>query len=436
LPESYFASSKTFQENQVTPLRRPFAAFLFALAVYPAAAGAQDLVSTRCHESEVILDATHNAAKLEGCGDSSAPDLLWHLDRIDQQDGVLDGFYRRHDLGAGTVVYVMDTGVMANHAEFANAAGGGSRVIAGFDVTRGVTIGSSHCTSPNKSLAPCYSNTNELAGASHGTSVASLVAGKNVGVAPEALIVSIRVMNESALATTRTYLEGLNRIVSHAWDPSTPQFRTAVVNISGWVLEKLASNHDANPVTFAAVERKIRDMINGVDAMGHPDPNGKRFLFVVAGNNVDNGCGRSGVVDRFPATLGKEIDGLITVGGMTADNSWWPGACHGGLEILAPSQGIFSASITATDHYRGTKPNLRSGTSFAAPIISGIAARLLSENPNLTPQELESMITATQSRITNPDASRADGKVAFVRDAPAVITAQHGVGTTIARLAP
>ena len=29
------------------------------------------------------------------------------------------------------------------------------------------------------------------------------------------------------------------------------------------------------------------------------NPNGKRFLFVVAGNNVDNGCGRTGVVDRY-----------------------------------------------------------------------------------------------------------------------------------------
>ena len=419
----------------MTLLRRPFAAFLFVLAVYPAAARAQDSVSTRCHESEVVIDASHNAAKLEGCGDEAAPDLLWHLDRIDQRDGSLDGHYRRHALGAGSVVYIMDTGVLADHTEFA-AAGGGSRVIAGFDATRGVTAGSSNCTSPNKALAPCFSNTNELAGASHGTSVASLVAGRNVGVAPEALIVSVRVMNESALATTRTYLEGLNRIISHAWDPATPYFRTAVINISGWVLEKLASNHDANPVTFAAVEQKIRDMILGVDAYGRPDGNGKRFLFVVAGNNVDSGCGRSGIVDRFPATLGKEIDGLITVGGMTADNGWWPGACHGGLEILAPSQGIFSASITAVDHYRGTKPNLRSGTSFAAPIISGIAARLLSERPNLTPAELESIIASTQSRIVNPDASRADGKVAFVQDVPSVLTAAHGMRISVARMAP
>ncbi len=402
-------------------LRRTFAAVLFALAVYPTAAGAQELVSTRCHESEVVLDANHNAAKLDGCGDPSATNLLWHLDRIDQSDGILDGQYRRRALGAGVVVYVMDTGVMAAHTEFATPAG--SRVIAGFDATHSVVVGVSNCTSTNKALIPCFSNTMELVGAQHGTSVASLVAGKNVGVAPEALVVSIRVMNESALATTRTYLEGLNDIIRHAWDPATPQFHTAVVNISGWVLEKLEANPDDAPVTFAAVERKIRDMIGGVNALGNPDPNGKRFLFVVAGNNVDTGCGRSGVVDRFPATLGKDLDGLITVGGMTADNSWWPGACHGGLEILAPSQGIFSASITAPDHYRGTKPNLRSGTSFAAPIISGIAARLLSERPNLTPQELESIITSTPSRIVNPDASRADGKVAFVQDAPAVLTA-------------
>jgi subtilisin family serine protease len=416
---------------KVTSLRRTFAAVLFALAVYPTAAGAQEIVSTRCHESEVALDANHNAAKLEGCGDPSAANLLWHLDRIDQADGNLDGYYRRRALGAGVVVYVMDTGVMAAHTEFATPAG--SRVIAGFDATHSVVVGVSNCTSANKALSPCFSNTMELVGAQHGTSVASLVAGRNVGVAPEAMIVSIRVMNESALATTRTYLEGLNDIIRHAWDPATPQFHTAVVNISGWVLEKLEANPDNAPVTFATVERKIRDMIGGVDALGNPDPNGKRFLFVVAGNNVDNGCGRSGVVDRFPATLGKGLDGLITVGGMTADNSWWPGACHGGLEILAPSQGIFSASITAPDHYRGTKPNLRSGTSFAAPIIAGIAARLLSERPNLTPQELESIITSTPSRIVNPDASRADGKVAFVQDAPAVLTAGTGSRGTVSR---
>jgi subtilisin family serine protease len=405
----------------VIPLRTLAVGFL-ALALCQTAR-AQDTVSTHCREVEVALDATHTASRLDRCGDPASPDLLWHLDRIDQIDGILDGQYHRRHAGAGTVVYVMDTGVLASHAEF-TSGDGTTRVIAGYDVTQGVTVGGSACRSPNKALKPCFEDMGELIGSSHGTSVASLAAGTNIGVAPDADIVSIRVMNESALATTRTYLDGLNAIVRNAFDPATPSFRTAVVNISGWVLERLMGNPDSHPVPFATVEQKMRDMIGGVDAMGRPDPNGKRFFFVVAGNNVDNGCGRAGVVDRFPATLGRSTEGLITVGGMTPDNSWWAGACRGGVEILAPSHAVFSASITANDHYRGTRPNFRSGTSFGAPIISGIAARLLAENPELSPQELESMIVSTPSRIFNPEPAYAGGRVATVQEAPAVMTAR------------
>lgn len=389
-----------------------------------------DAISTLCRETEVPLDATHSAATLTGCGGDAHVDLLWYLDRIDQLEPNLDGLYHRGRGGAGVVVYVMDTGVLASHVELAG------RVIGGFDEAGEVTVGQSLCRSPNKALQPCIMSYNELPGASHGTGVASIIAGRNIGVAPEASIVSIRVMNESALATTRTYLQGLQAIIRHAWDPSTPPFQTAIVNISGWMLEKLVGMSDPSPVPYSAVEQTIRTMINGVDAQGRPDPAGKRFLFVVAANNIDNGCGPRGEVDRFPATLGKSVDGLITVGGMTAANSWWLGGCRGGnVELLAPSEGIFSASITANDHYRGLKPNLRSGTSFAAPIVSGIAARLLSENPLLTPQELESMIESTPSRIANPDAGPAGGKVAYVQTTPPAVAARHSAETQ-ARMAP
>ena len=389
----------------------PFAALVAFFVFAPMAqAGAPEVISTRCREIEVPLDETHSVARLAGCGDEADVDLLWHLDRIDKLDGQLDGTYHRKFDGAGVVVYVMDTGVLASHAEFME--NGGTRVIAGFDETAPITTGSSNCTSPNKALAPCFANYGELAGASHGTSVASLVAGREVGVAPEAMIVSVRVMNESALATTRTYLAGLDDIIHHAWDPKSPQFRTAVVNISGWMLEELITDPEPNRVPFAAVEKKMREMIGGVDRNGRPDPNGRRFLFVVAANNLDNGCGATGVVDRFPATLGKQINGVITVGGMTSENNWWGGSCRGGVEVLAPSQGIFSATITAKDHYRGTRPYMRSGTSFGAPIVAGIAARMLSENANLTPAELESLIESTPSRINAPDPAYAAGRVA------------------------
>jgi serine protease len=385
-----------------------------ALAAQP------DVISTRCDEIEVPLDAQHSSARLGNCSDDAAGDLLWYLDRIDKPDGLLNGRYDRGSRGTGTVVYVMDTGVDAQHVEFATA-NGSSRVIWGYDAAASVRLGASTCVSDNKATAPCYNDYNELVAASHGTSVASIVAGKNIGVAPDAGIVSIRVMNEHGLATTRTYMDGLDAIIRHAWSPGAPQFRTAIVNISGWVLERLSSGDVEPAVPFSAVERKMREMIDGVDANGHPDAvNGRRFLFVVAGNNLDGGCGKTGVVDRFPAILGPEIDGIITVGGMTAQNEWWNGACRGGIEVLAPAQQIFSATITGNDHYRGRKPNLRSGTSFATPIIAGIAARMLAQRPDLTPQQLEAWITSTPSRTVNPDALTAYGKVAVVRNVPPV----------------
>jgi subtilisin family serine protease len=406
-----------------------FVRFAFCLAVTVCALHLRgDEISTRCAEREVALDAQHDAAILERCGDASATPLLWHLDRIDQVVPTLDGRFDRRNGGAGSLVYVMDTGVLATHDEF--TSGDHSRVIAGFDATGSVDIGRSRCESANKATEPCYSDFEELAAASHGTSVASIAAGRRIGVAPSASIVSIRVMNERGLATTRTYLDGLDAIIRHAWDPATPQFRTAVVNISGWVLERLSgtSSSPSKPaVAYAVVEQKMRAMIGGVDANGRPNPNGRRFLFVVAANNVDGGCGASGVVDRFPATLGPRIEGLITVGGMTQSNTNWSGSCQGAVEVLAPAQSIFSATITARDQYRGRRPNLRSGTSFAAPIIAGIAARLLSDRPDLSPQQLENWITATPSRVDDATAALANGKVAFVQSIAPVASASTPV---------
>lgn len=393
-----------------------FIAAILLLSVGPLRA--QEIVPTHCEESEVAIDRQHTATRLGRCGDNIPSDTLWHLDRIDQIGGNLDGHFVRRNRGTGTVVYVMDTGVFAAHDEFATSSG--SRVIAGFDRTRDVPVGESRCRSANKATAPCWSDTTELTAASHGTSVASLIAGKNVGVAPDASIVSVRVMNESGLTNTRAYLDGLDAIIVHAWSAAAPPFHTAVVNISGWVLDHLSNSSDdpSHAVSYGAVEKKMLDMIAGVDAAGTRDPDGKRFLFVVAGNNIDGGCGRAGVVDRFPAILGREFDGIVTVGGMTQDNSSWIGSCRGGVEVLAPAQSIFSATITAHDHYRGRHPNLRSGTSFAAPIISGIAAILIAEHPEMTPEQLEQWITSTPSRVDDPDETFAGGKVAYANASP------------------
>src|SRR5438094_9599109 len=113
------------------------ASFLFAVSL-SAATAEPDVVSTHCRESEVPLDETHTVARLGDCGDPTAIDLLWHLDRIDQTDANLDGLYHHRRGGAGSVVYVMDTGLMASHDEFATPSG--RRVLAGLAAPQSVAV--------------------------------------------------------------------------------------------------------------------------------------------------------------------------------------------------------------------------------------------------------------------------------------------------------
>src|SRR5437763_3652145 len=128
----------------------------YVMVTFYCFAGSSDAVPdpTHCREIDVPLDETHTVSRLGDCGNPAEADLLWHLDRIDQTGADLDGLYHHRHGGAGSVVYVMDTGVMASHDEFATPAG--PRVIGGFDAAKSVGGGAARCPSANQALAPCY----------------------------------------------------------------------------------------------------------------------------------------------------------------------------------------------------------------------------------------------------------------------------------------
>jgi subtilisin family serine protease len=374
-----------------------------------ASAANVEVISTKCQTTDVDLGGGQLDQRLIGCGDGFPNDVLWHLDRLDSIDGTLDNTLHRWATGRGSVVYVGDVGVQRKHQEFARA--NGTNVIGGINAV--TAAGGKPITCDNDPvLDPCFQGTGAaLFILTHGTAVASVLAGKNVGVAPDAQIVSVLVES-----TPKVWLKALDLIVQHAFDPSTPPFRTAIVNISGGIDNSKGSS------SVAEVEKKIRTMIGGVDANGNPDPNGKRFLFVAAaGNSGDRQtgtgflgqCDANGNVRQYPAVLGPDIDGLISVGGMTRDNVRWTGACGGPLvEILAPAEKMLEASISGPDHYRGAVPvDGTSGTSYSTPYVSGIAALMLELDPNLTPADLEARIKSSVSFVSNPD-DTAGGRVA------------------------
>jgi subtilisin family serine protease len=320
--------------------------------------------------------------QLIACADTFPDDTLWHLDRIDQRDANFDGKTWRGRSGKGVVIYVVDTGVLASHDEFMTASG--SRVIAGFDVA---AQSENPCHSPDPVLQPCAQGVTDLIQTSHGTAVASAAAGKTVGVALEAFVVAIRIGGYVSW-TTADFNRALDRIIEHAFDPRSPQFKTGIVSLSISVADV------GEGITFDVLKAKMERMTKGVDANGNADPNGKRFFFsVVSGNIGGPFCpGAGNIAALFPATIGSQIDGIVTVGGVArSGDAVWSGSCRG-AELYAPAEEMLVATTSGPNHYRGGGILATSGTSWSAPMVAGLAARLLEINPSLTPAQLEAQL--------------------------------------------
>jgi len=387
-------------------MRGTFAAVLLFAAIPLVAV---ETVITRCSTQTVHVASTVSflpgidVRRFGICSSDQPEDALWFLDRLDSIDGSLDGHFAR--TGSGALVYLLDSGVEISHDEFA-----GGNIIAGIDVQRerGLT---SDCGSTNEALHPCL---DPHFIQTHGTGTASLIGGRHVGVAPGVSIIS---MTAQGNPEGQNWLYVFNRVISTAWDPSTPNVRTAIINMSA----ALSGNPVDGDVPYSQLEQKIRDMVGGVDRDGNPDPNGKRFLFVVfAGNSGDptsagaqrGNCDTNNQVHLFPATLGPSIAGLITVGGIGRDNRLWVDSCRGpAVELLAPAEEIMPAINTDHDHYRLT---LDSGTSYSTAIVSGAAAQILGREPNLTPAEVEQRLETTPSFIIDNADGTAGGKVVYV----------------------
>src|SRR3982751_320332 len=111
----------------------------------------------------------------------AAHTVSFALDRIDQRDLPLDHTYRHAGTGHGVTVYVFDGGVSMDHPELAGR------------VRRGYTA------FPDD---PAICN-------AHGTAVAGAIAGRTLGVAPEAEIVDVKMVQcERLRGTIRGIVDG------------------------------------------------------------------------------------------------------------------------------------------------------------------------------------------------------------------------------------
>ena len=118
----------------------------------------------------------------------------WGLDRIDQADRPLDTQYMYERTGAGVHAFILDTGIRADHVEFAG------RMVSGY-----TSIADGNGTSD------CHG---------HGTHVAGTVGGTTWGVAKASKLVPVRVLGCDGTGTWSGIIAGIDWVAGSALRPA------------------------------------------------------------------------------------------------------------------------------------------------------------------------------------------------------------------------
>jgi hypothetical protein len=282
--------------------------------------------------------------------------------------------------GDGVRAYIVDSGVLATHRDFAG------RVVSGFNALTGLPSSDTETNPcPNDS---CYADADGYCpNAGHGTAVASMLGGSRYGVAPGVTIVPVRVMNCGGQALVSDLVKGLDWIAGDLVIQGRSGMKGAVINISSEASLSIIPTDDEATVNQPALKAALRGVIQAGGV-----------VFAAAGNNIKNKAGIASNGDsclvspaKFAYNSGGPGPHVITTSGLTeADQRWKCSTdCSGDtqfsfgqcVDFFAPARFVKAAGIK----FPGRTPEQaeravgRSGTSFASPQTAGIAARLLSE---------------------------------------------------------
>ena len=271
------------------------------------------------------------------------------LDRIDQRPSLTSAspsyhYYRTAFTGAGVHIYIVDSGIRASHAEFKDALGA-SRI----------EQGAAFINFSNNPSA-------EIDAVGHGTEVAGVAAGLNYGVARDARIHSVRI-NDGGKTYVDDAAAGLDWVGRQK--DANPS-RLMVANLS---------------YSFTVGGDVVRDALNKLASKGVPVV---KAVGDYGGNSCDYADNRTnwGQVMRVTSS---------TIDDQRADYAPY-GTC---VDLFAPGDAYTSSNGNDADY------RVKTGTSISAPLVTGVIAGILQEDPTANPMWIHTLLTYSATTGAN-----------------------------------
>ncbi len=295
--------------------------------------------------------------------------------------------------GQGIGVAVVDSGVYA-HADLAG------RIAAAIDFT---------------SAAPIVSTTPLGDPGGHGTHVAGLVAGDGTssaglytGVAPRARIIDVRVIDATGTSTVSTILRGLQWLLANR-----NTYNVKVVNMSFGATPQGSYKSDllataAEILNFAGMTVVVAAGNGGPGAGTITTPGTDPYVVTVGA--LDDNQTATLADDLMPTWSARgrtTFDGLakpdLVAPGRRMVSLRVPGST---LDTLYPDRQVTATGALTADYFR------LSGTSMAAPVVSGVLALMYERNSSLSPAQMKKRLKSTvQPLAFGADLDRGAGMV-------------------------
>jgi len=331
---------------------------------------------------------------------------LWHLDRVNQAALPLDGDSAGDDQwrGRGVAIFVLDTGLDAEHQEF---AGGSSRTVANvYSIPDDVTGDEGFQFMPEWGWTQPPAKTSLVANNDydgHGTHVAATAAGNSVGVAPGANVYGVKVLDAGGSGTTDGILAAMDAIYGVVDQVGMPAILS--MSLGGRCVSHTEARGCREDSAYALAIEKLK--------------NEKGVVTVVAsGNEGEDACFVLPAASHAAVTVGAtDSDDRVAV----FSNA---GSC---VDVVAPGVNIWSARSALMDedcvctwyvfgvcfNFACTAPEYHplQGTSMAAPAVSGALAQFVeSTGATRAVEALDAMMHAATpdavSKTTNAVAAQ------------------------------